>query len=518
MGNILKINACKTSNTKHLGNQNVSFTSAPLYKVKDPGIIKKAIPVVAFIGACTSASAYLIGSVGLFYDIVQDKKQNKLKIQSPVSSTSNFIDLKLSNNIGKTVVTLKNKEEEGAKTIIPNTKFAKNCMNFAKVGIMASAVSGMACGIGEGLPIMTLGEATTFSSGNIIETPVGTGLFGVAMASVFSSLALDNTPELKLNSFKMLKENKISGKMKLVAENIGNCVKEVFNSVGYIAKNIYKWDFIKENFIKLNPRTVVFQELINKDGKVSINKMLRHNKNYLMHAASFTLGLGGGALILTSLIDAKKAQKASLKLEEGGFLFDNFGMTKYGLDKYTTGSIKAGSSFATGGVINAISQFMGLDNKDGRAMQWLGIALVFLGFSIDRRNFLKGELAKFKAREELTDVVREWKVDLSKIIKDKIELNKLIKDIKHKNTITNQSFLDIEKAISQNIGASTQELRSESEVRGYLSDAIKSKDTTNFTTHIISKFKETKETLTICTEKIFGSKNPEQLSPELAKT
>lgn len=118
-----------------------------------------------------------------------------------------------------------------------------------------------------------------------------------------------------------------------------------------------------------------------------------------MHASSFVLGLGGAGVILFSFINNKKAQKKSLNVEEGGFLVDNFGMTKYGLDKFTTGAKGAGSSYAVGGVINSLSQFMGIDNKSGRAMQWLGISLVFLGFSMDRGKTLRKALANSKKRE-----------------------------------------------------------------------------------------------------------------------
>lgn len=495
MGCILKINACKIDNTKHLGNKNVSFTSVPAdtevkkaqrFVVKNQNIFKKLVPVTSFVAAFIAATAYLVGSVGLFYDIYKDKQNNKS-------------NLKLTDKQPKTPK--QTVEEDGAKTIVANTKFANNCMKFAKVGIMASATSGMACGIGEGMPIMALGEATNLGAGNIIETPLGTGLFGVGIASIFSSYALDNTPRLKLNPYKVLAEDSVSKKAKLYLQNIGNTVKEVFKAMGYIATNFYKPEFLKENLFTLNPKNLIIQELTKQDGTLSINKTLRHNRNIMLHAASFVLGLGGSALIATSLIKkAKKAQKAALKFEEGGFLVDNFGMTKIGLDKLTTGAKTSGSNFALGGVINAISQFMGIDNKDGRAMQWLGIFFVFVGFSIDRGKFMTEQWGKRNSREALTDVVREWKFDLSKIFTNKAELKTLLKEIKNGSTITNERFNKLYGVFESNL----TKLRDKKEMETAIDSVIGVKNADNYKLEFDTDYTKVQEMLKKCSNKIFG--------------
>jgi len=523
----LKINACKINNTKHLGNNNVSFTSdsPPVikYKVKNSTFLKKAAPIIAFAGAITASLAYLTGSIGLFYDIYADKKQknnNKHAAPTPTKKllpTSNLIDLKLSfkQDIGK--------EDEGVKTIIPTTKFAKNCMNVAKFGIMASATSGLACGIGEGMPIMALGEATNLGASNIIETPLGTGLFGIGIASIFASYALDNTPNKKLNHFKVLAKNTISEKAKIYLENLGSTVKEVFSSMGEIAKNFYKPDFIKENILRFRPKNLIFQENIDQHGVIAITRTLRHNKNILLHAASFTLGLGGSALVLTSLLKAKKAQKAALKVEEGGFLVDNIGMAKIGLDKITTNQKLSGRNFAVGGIINAISQFMGIDNKDGRAMQWLGIFFVFTGFSVDRGKFLKNELTKSRAREALTDVVREWSFDLSKIFKDKKELNNVIKELQLESKdkpVLNKQFIRLEKQIRDVVNNSKslkdEEFKNKEFMKHIVVNSLGTNDAENFSIDVISTPEKVTEILKKCSIKIFGE-TPVALPPETKK-
>ena len=125
-----------------------------------------------------------------------------------------------------------------------------------------------------------------------------------------------------------------------------------------------------------------------------------------------------------------------------------------GLDRYTTMQKPAGSSYAVGGVINAVSQFLGLDNKDGRALQWLGIAFVFLGFSIDRGKTFFKFLENHKTRPELRDAVREWKIDLSKLFKPE-ELKKLLKEIKKESAdspITNKEFIKLDAEMKRILG------------------------------------------------------------------
>jgi len=492
----MSVNVCNSNNIQMVLSKgrpekkaSISFCSSqqPLYAVKNSSFIKNALPVFAFVASMVTAIGYLGGSAGLFYDSYKDNGDSFKNIFSKKNKTSG--------------------NQEGVKTINPNTEIGKIGLKFAKIGIAASSAAGFACGLGEGIPMMALGEAINMGAAPVIETPIGTGLFGIGIASVFSGLALDNTPELKLNPYHVMAEEKFSKKVELVAKNMVATAKEISVSIFEIAKNIHKPKFLKENFLHGTPRTVVFQESINKDGKVLISKALRHNKNYLMHAASFTLGLGGIGVVLFSLANNKKAQKGSLYAEEGGFLFDNLGMTKYGLDKLTTGAKGSGISYAVGGVINSGSQFMGLDNKNGRAMQWLGIALVFLGFSADRGKTLKKTLANSKNRGELTDVVREWKVDLSSIV-DKNhpeDLKKLLKELKNGSKVTNEKFNNIEKIFTETIGENFQKTE---EISNVLNNKLGKEIADNFKPKKIADFEDTKKILKICTKKIFGSENP----------
>lgn len=491
----MTINNCLSANIHYSSSKNkfekqkvVSFGSSkpPVFAVKKSSFLQNVLPVFAFAASVITTMGYLFGSGGLFYD---SYKENGSSVKKMLFSKKP-----------------KAPSSEGVKTITPTTKIGKFGLNSAKVAITASSTAGVACGLGEGIPMMALGEATNITAGGIIETPIGTGIFGIGIASVFSGLALDNTPELKLNQFRLMAENKFSQKAKMVINNMKGTIKEIGSSVADMGKNILNPKFLKENILSGTPKTIVFRESINKDGKVIIDRALRHNRNYLMHAASFTLALGGAGVILFSVLkNNPKKQKASLHVEEGGFLFDNLGMTRYGLDKFTTGSKSAGSSFAVGGVINAVSQFVGLDDKNGRALQWLGVALVFLGFSVDRGKTLKKTLANSKYRSELTDVVREWKFDLSKITDTPEQLKKLLKELKNNAPVTNEKFNRLEQAFTS---SAKDEFKGEEEIRAVVAKSLGKEVADSFTPKKIADFEETKRVLGVCTEKIFGSLDP----------
>lgn len=490
---------------KKLVNNSISFVGAPKYKVKNSTFLNKILPVLAFTCSVLGATGYLTGGLGLFYDSIYDKK--------------NIKNLAKTNNAEKT-----KSSHEGVQTIIPSTKIGKIGINCAKMAITATATAGMACGLGEGIPLMAIGEATNFSSARIIETPVGTGLFGIGIASIFAGLALDNTPELKLNELDLMAAKGLSAKSKLIFKNIKDTAKEIGSSVFQIVKNVYKPSFWKDDIFRITPKTIVFSEKIDKDGVITLTRELRHKKNYLMHAASFTLAVGGLGIVLTSALNKKKAQKRALQVEEGGFLFDNFGMTKYGIDKFTTSGKSTGASFAIGGIINAISQFIGLDNKDGRALQWLGIAGVFLGYSIDRGKHLKKAIENSKARESLTRVVREWKIDLSQAIKDKKELNSLLKEIRLQSAafIEGKEGNEIPKITNNKFVAFEEKIRNltegEYKDKNYISTNL-SKDFQDMMSHSsISEIKNKEDAINVlkyCSNKIFGE-NPVKV-PEKPK-
>lgn len=539
----MNIQAYKVNNERFLKNKKVSFSAsaAPAvgktlaeqekflgYKVINMTFLKKAIPTIAFAGSVMAAVGYMTGSLGLFYDLkVQKDRGEKPQVH---------------------------KDADGAKTIEPKTKIGQTCVKLAKVGLFGSSLAGITCGIGEGLPMMTIGNTTEAFSVPIIETPVGTGLFGIAIASIFAALALDNTPEKKLNPFKLMAAKDAGEKVKIVASNIKTSLMEIVHSLAGVCKNCYKPDFWKENFIHFTPKYLVFDESINKAGKSTINAVLRHNRNYMMHIASFILGVGGISLALTKSLEIKKAQKNCLRTEEAGFLLDNIGMTRYGLDKFSIGNRAAGANFALGGVINAASQFMSLDNQDGRAMQWLGIAMVFGGYTVDRGRHMLGQFKNAKHRHELTDVVRHWKFDISSFIPDKAQAKEFIKQMKQVSgqvkdaKVTNPTFIKLQESIQAALDEANKKILRNPEIQNLektaltkeAKAALEKKKTDIVQKEVESEIKkifgektgaktgesvlaipfelnqveesitDTKKMLEICSEKVFG-KNPQRV-------
>lgn len=500
--NSFKLNNLQSSSVfKNSGQNGTAFTSCPEFLVKKPNYLKLSIAGLSFVSSIVCSAGYFVGGTGLFYDCYADSKNKKSKqefLKNPPKDLSNAKYFIFPKGIKQ--------DEKGVKTIIPTTKFGQAAVYGARTAVFASSTSGLACGISEGIPLMALGEATGMGAAKNIETPSGTGLFAVGLASTFAGLALDNTPYLKLNEFDMMAEKSFAKKAKMVLNNIKVCIKELGVSLFDIAKNIYKPKFFKENILQGTPKFVTFKEAVNKDGKVFVTKELRHSRNYVMNAASLVLALGGTSLTLSSLFGAKKVQKASLKVEESGFFVDNFGTTRYGLDKFTTGQKGTGFAFILGGLMNAVSQFIGLDNKDGRALQWLGVAPVFVGFSIDRGKMLVSGLKHMKTRPELTRVIREWKFDLTNLVENSKELKALQKEIKAGKDVTNVKFIEFENRLKDVLG---EHFQSTDEVKQKLAD--KFSDSPNFAQEIkafdYKNIEEAKEVLSICTKKIFGE-NP----------
>lgn len=506
-------------------NKNINFGSQlDVYKVvkKDP----LTMPVLAVASSAVGAIGYTLGAAGLYYDTYKKSKGKLKNILFPDEA-----DRKAGNK--------KESHSEGVKTIIPDSKFAKVGISSAKIGIAATTLAGMAAGIAEGIPMMTIGEMIGLTSSPIIETPIGTGLFGVGIASIFSGLALKSNPELLLNKKKLNAEESFSGKVKLIRDNVKLSLREVGNSCTGLIKNAFMlftpqrrdaFAFFRENVFSINPKSIVFKELVNKDGKVFIEKSVKVPKNYLMHAASAVLTLGGLGVVLFSLTNSNKAQKGSLDVEEAGFFTDNISMTKYGIDHLSVAknSIDSvgGTGFFAGGILNGISQIIGLDNKQGRAMQWLGIGLVFLGFGIERGKHLKDVLKDNKTRKEITNVLRQWEVDLTKLFnvsnhKENDLLKKTIKAVKLESVPPESNFTRIDKAFDSIAGKEYNPDRGKVKqyFRNVLNESLASKinvlkrDGKDLEIKEPEKIQEIIKDINIQHNKAFGEK-PEKVIPE----
>lgn len=388
------------------------------------------IDTLSFVTALTSMTGFAVGGYGLIHDYFHDLKTGKNKLDGQtIKKIENKNYSEKFKDFGPTAqkeisYAVKNSKEEGARTITPSTKTAKIGLIFAKIGIAFSGVAGIFNGLSMGLPLMAAGESLNLAASPIIETPVGTGLFGIALAAVFSGRALENDPVLKMDKNKLAEKSGFVEKSKYIMQNVSGCAKEVWNSAKFFAKNIgglfvktkrkEAVDFFKDSVFSIKPKSIMIQKYIDKDGVVKIAKSFKNNP-YLMHAASLVLAIGGTTLALSSLFKNKAGQKVGLKTYESGGSLDNLSLSRSGLEKAAMSSTSsgklAGNLLGLSGAAILAGQ-PGVDTKWGRGTQWLGTALLFSVFAVER----KGNAFKSSgAKEAFTSLIGQWSVDLTKL-------------------------------------------------------------------------------------------------------
>lgn len=321
--------------------------------------------------------------------------------------------------------------EGSVHEIAPESGFGKIGLKFAKVGIGFSGVAGIFNGIAMKLPLMAFGEGLNVAASPIIQTPVGLGLFGVALAAVFAGRALENDPLLKLNTA-VLRSKKGPAKLAYILSNTLNSAKEVGKSFTTISKNIFKLAgnnnarksairFFKDEVFSIIPKTVIFSEEINFKGLVNLKTMMKSSP-YLMHAASTVLAAGGLLLTIGSLLRIGIVQKLGLKTFETGGSLDNLSLSKWGAEKYVlaeNGSAKAAGAMLAASGLTILSGQPAVDEKWGRGLQWAGCSLLFSVFAVER---LAELVSAVKGRRNVTStlptqLIRQWQVNLVDLLK-----------------------------------------------------------------------------------------------------
>jgi len=422
---------------------------------------------ISFITALTTVAGFAGGGYGLLYDHFHDLKSGKNKGHHNDAKTvenKNFSEKfkAFGPSAQKQIIYVgKNGKictEEGAKTIVPSTKTAKLGLVFAKIGIAFSGVAGIFNGISMGLPLMAAGESLNLGASPIIETPLGTGLFGIALAAIFSSRALENDPLLKMDPIKLSEKKGVFAKTKYILNNMKGCAKEVGTSAGVFGKNIGKLfsgktrseavNFFKDSVFSIKPKGIMIQEFVDAEGVVKVAKTFKNNP-YLMHAASLVLAVGGATLAISSVLKNKFGQKVGLKTYEVGGSLDNLSLSRYGLEKASmAGSPSAklsGKLMGLSGVTIMAGQ-PGVDTKWGRGIQWIGTALLFSVFAVERKaNAFKSSGAK----EKFTSLIRQHSIDLTKLytkaelaekIGGKSRLDRIIDAIKPEEPVKTSGF------------------------------------------------------------------------------
>lgn len=422
---------------KVISRQNLQNPSFGGFKV-DPNdatkfLLKKKSPQIwdtfSFLTAVTSATGFAIGGAGLLSDYLsKEKKQPSLKKNTQVpDSFKNFETAGLQDTVPESKT---DKKKEGAKTIVPSTKFSKIGLTFAKIGIAFSGIAGIFNGVSMGLPLMAAGEALNLCASPIIETPLGTGLFGIALAAVFSGRALENDPELKLDKSKLKEKEGLKNKASYIWKNIKGCAEEVWRSGKVIGTNLVdlaKKDkrteavsFFRDNVFAIKPKKLVIQEFVDKNGIVTIKRATKNNP-YLMHGASLLLAAGGLTLALSSLLKNSTGQKVGLKTYEVGGSLDNLSLSRWGMEKAAIAGAGDPAAKLAGYLLGAsgltiLAGQPGVDEKWGRGIQWVGTALLFSVFAVER---LPKAFKILKSQPEFTSLMRQWEIDLTKLYSNK---------------------------------------------------------------------------------------------------
>jgi hypothetical protein len=369
--------------------------------------LKKAgrFPLVGALSVATSfgaSLAYGIGGSGLWFEQIQKPKHE------PQSK----------------------KKETGIKTIAPQTSFGKIGVKAGQSAVFLTSLSGISSGVAMGLPLMSLGEGLNLGAAPIIQTPVGTGLFGIGLGAVWATLAQEDDHSLQLDS-KALKTMSLPQKGRYLLQNMGKTLKASFEDGIMLPKQaialfgndkVNAQRFFQDTLFSLASRKVALEQHLKADGSFHYAMKNVPTKSYVMSFASLMLMLGGASVVASELLfpKQKSLHKKALQFEEAGFFADNIGVTRFGLDKFTQSSGLGGKArgvgYATGGVVNAVSQFMSLDETYGRATQWLGVALVFLGFGFDRYGMLQKALKSRTHGSELTKLVQSLHLDLRDVM------------------------------------------------------------------------------------------------------
>lgn len=387
------------------------------------------VDTFSFLTALTSMTGFAVGGYGLLSDQLHDIRTGKTKsLETKVIENKNISEKfkHFGPSSEQIILVSKKGSKEGAKTIVPSTKTAKIGLMFAKVGIAFSGIAGIFNGISMGLPLMAAGESLNLAASPIIETPLGTGLFGVALAAVFSGRALEHDPMLRLDLVKLSQKTGLKAKAGYILENVVGCAKEVLGTAKLFGKSIghlFSTDktakteavsFFKNNVFSIKPKNLVFQEFINKEGIVSTKLAFRNNP-YLMHAASLVLAIGGTTLALSSLLKKKTGQKVGLKTYEIGGSLDNLSLSRSGWEK---AAMAGGPSGKLAGNLLGLSGLTilagqpGVDEKWGRGTQWAGTALLFAVFAVERR---AKAFNSENAKEAFTSLIRQHNIDLTKL-------------------------------------------------------------------------------------------------------
>jgi len=448
------------------------------YIPKQITLAKKEIPIIdilSFITAFTGFTGFSIGGAGLLYDFLNDIRTKKGKIPVPVDSLLDKNDVFTEFKAKIKTNTIKNQHKAGVNTVTPNTEFGKIGLQFAKAANGISAAAGVFNGLSMRLPLISVGELINIGASPVLETPFGTGLFGIALASIYAGRALDLDPSLKLDPIKFNSCPTIGKKAFCVYENIINSIKEVLKSSKLFYKNFIglftsdrknSINFFTSNLFSVKPKQLLLQEFVNKEGK-TVLKVAFKNNPYLMHLASLILATGGGILAISSILNFPVGQKIGLRTFNVGNMFDNMSLMRWGMQKSVMSRTAAEKvsgkmcEIAGGGIL---ASQPGIDATWGRGIQFVGIAALMASFAFDRTHNVIRLFKNSSTKEELISLVRQWELDLTKIFPDKKSfkenIDSIMKSVNQDTEFYNQELKTIYETVKSVIIQEKQNINS----------------------------------------------------------
>lgn len=281
------------------------------------------------------------------------------------------------------------------------TKIGKIGLRMNQMALTVSGFAGATGGLALGVPLQAAGEFIgNVVAAPVINTPIGYGLLNIGLAAIFGARAFDTDPSHKAKMALFMSKKGAWDKTKYVLHNMGQCMVGAANSSTELAKNAFHlcsfdkvkrskaWDFFTKQLFSIRSSTLNFVQEIDAHGNVKVATKLKSNPHVLLLASSL-LALAGVFVIGVDLlkkagvIKSDKPTKAGFVAGKTGQIFDNYGITSYGMDRFYKGNKVAG--IAT--VVSGATMMAGAPNADndfGKGLTWFGLSAFFLFMAAER--------------------------------------------------------------------------------------------------------------------------------------
>lgn len=423
------------------------------------------------------------------------------------------------------------------------TKIGKIGLRMNQMALTVSGFAGATGGLALGVPLQAAGEIIgNVVAAPVINTPLGYGLLNIGLAAIFGARAFDTDPSHKAKMALFMSKKGFGAKTGYVLHNMGQCLigaaassKELFINAGRLCsfnkiKTSKGWDFFAHQLFAIRSSTLNFVQEIDAHGNAKVATKLKSNPHVLLLASSL-LALAGVFVIGVDLlkragiIKSDKPTKAGFVAGKTGQIFDNYGITSYGMDRFYKGNKVAGAAT----VISGATMMAGAPNADndfGKGLTWFGLASFFLFMAAERfqgtaaarkgvkavNQYLKA-VARNASKKELDEImkksdgvfneagvfVRQFEIDLSHFYPRKGKyLNKLRESLGDKDedtwTTIRKTFFDKKGEVAQKCDKDKKKMQTDAIA------ALKADDD--------SKIKQIPEFIEFVNGKLTGQYNP----------